>query len=142
MTVERILENLQRVREQGPRRWTACCPAHDDRTPSLSIREMPDGRILCHCFAGCTVDQVVAAVGLSLADLYPEEQRRRHTRNMHERRHSPRYVLRAIHEEVLLLLLAFEDAMRGKSMSVEDRARARKAALCIRTTIEEAGYGH
>jgi hypothetical protein len=33
--------------------WTARCPAHDDRNPSLSITEDRDGRVLLHCFAGC-----------------------------------------------------------------------------------------
>ena len=28
--------------------WTALCPAHDDRAPSLSIRDAEDGRILVH----------------------------------------------------------------------------------------------
>lgn len=39
---------------------TGCCPAHDDRSPSLSIRE--DGRILVHCHAGCTQRAVIAAM--------------------------------------------------------------------------------
>lgn len=40
---------------------TACCPAHDDKTPSLSIAE-DDGRVLWHCFAGCAQDAVLAAL--------------------------------------------------------------------------------
>ena len=50
----------------------ACCPAHDDRNPSLSVRRAPDGRVLVHCFAGCTLDAVLAALGLRLRDLRPE----------------------------------------------------------------------
>ncbi len=50
--------------------WT--CPAHDDRTPSLSVSEGTGRRILVKCFAGCTVEQIVAALGLSLADLFAE----------------------------------------------------------------------
>jgi hypothetical protein len=38
----------------------ACCPAHDDRNPSLSVRRAPDGRVLVHCFAGCSLDAVLA----------------------------------------------------------------------------------
>ena len=52
--------------------WKACCPAHEDRSPSLSISEGDDGRILIRCHAGCTTEQVVAAMGLSLADLFPD----------------------------------------------------------------------
>jgi putative DNA primase/helicase len=37
------------------------CPAHDDRTPSLSVRPGRT-RLLLHCFAGCTVEQVLRAL--------------------------------------------------------------------------------
>src|SRR5215207_10129403 len=42
--------------------WTACCPAHDDRQPSLSISDAPDGKVLVHCHAGCEQHQVIAAL--------------------------------------------------------------------------------
>lgn len=42
--------------------WTARCPAHDDRTPSLSIRDADDGKVLVRCHAGCDQDRVVAAL--------------------------------------------------------------------------------
>jgi hypothetical protein len=45
----------------GSNRWIARCLAHRDRTPSLTITER-DGRVLLHCFAGCTQDAVIAAL--------------------------------------------------------------------------------
>lgn len=51
--------------------WTARCPSHDDNRPSLSVAVGDDGRVLVHCFAGCAPDQVVAAVGMRMADLMP-----------------------------------------------------------------------
>jgi hypothetical protein len=48
----------------------ARCPAHEDKGPSLSIRETDDGRVLVHCFSGCGTTDVVASLGLSLADLF------------------------------------------------------------------------
>lgn len=68
---DRVLCALAGVRRTGPGRWSAICPAHADRRPSLSIRELDDGRLLLHCFGGCGVDEVVGALGLQLADLYP-----------------------------------------------------------------------
>src|SRR6266436_5508784 len=41
--------------------WMAKCPAHDDRNPSLSIREV-DGKVLLHCHAGCTQRDVIDAL--------------------------------------------------------------------------------
>ena len=52
--------------------WLACCPAHDDRKPSLSIDSGDDGRVLLHCHAGCEVEAVCAALGITTADLFPQ----------------------------------------------------------------------
>ena len=45
--------------------WSARCPAHDDRTPSLSLRETGDGKVLVRCHAGCDQDQVIAQLKAS-----------------------------------------------------------------------------
>jgi len=67
---ERVLDRLDRVRQMAPGRWMARCPAHEDKGPSLSIRETDDGRVLVHCFSGCGATDVVASLGLSLSDLF------------------------------------------------------------------------
>jgi len=66
----RVLDRLERVKPTGPGRWIAACPAHEDRAPSLSIRETDDGRVLLHDFAGCDIENVLAAMGLELRDLF------------------------------------------------------------------------
>lgn len=38
------------------------CPSHDDKNPSLSVKETTDGVLLWHCFAGCTFDEVYTAL--------------------------------------------------------------------------------
>jgi hypothetical protein len=72
MSADTLLSRLDRVRKTGTGRWVACCPAHDDKAPSLSVRELPDGRVLLHCFAGCPAESVLSAVGLEFRDLMPE----------------------------------------------------------------------
>src|SRR5437763_671245 len=69
--LEKILSGLKHVRKSGTGGWNACCPAHHDRHPSLSIRLGKEGRILLKCHAGCTVEQILEAIGLTLADLFP-----------------------------------------------------------------------
>jgi len=71
MSADTLLSRLDRVRKSGPASWSARCPSHEDKTPSLSVKEQPDGRLLVFCHGGCTVDEVVGAVGLELADLFP-----------------------------------------------------------------------
>lgn len=42
--------------------WSAKCPAHDDREPSLSISQAADGKVLVKCHAGCEQEAVVEAL--------------------------------------------------------------------------------
>jgi hypothetical protein len=87
--LERVLAGL-RDRGLQPRQcgagWTCRCPAHDDRTPSLSIHPGADGRVLVNCHAGCPIDAVCAAIGLRVADLFEPDPARSWSR---ARRHSP-----------------------------------------------------
>lgn len=69
MTGQTLAELLDDVRSCGTGRWKACCPAHADNSPSLSIRES-NARILLHCFSGCTPEEIVAALGLEMRDLF------------------------------------------------------------------------
>jgi putative DNA primase/helicase len=65
------LEALDKFKQTGPSQFEACCPAHHDRHPSLSIRIGDDGRILLTCHGPCDTPSVVAALGCELADLFP-----------------------------------------------------------------------
>ncbi len=67
-----LLSKLHRVKKTSQGKWMACCPAHQDRSASLSIREVDDGRVLVHCFAECHTADVLGAVGLEMTDLMPE----------------------------------------------------------------------
>jgi hypothetical protein len=66
----KLLDRLSAVRQTGPGRWLARCPAHEDKRPSLSIRETSDGKVLVHDFGGCEVGDVLDSVGLQLGDLF------------------------------------------------------------------------
>jgi hypothetical protein len=72
--VGRLLELLPDVRPAGDGRWMARCPAHEDRHASLGLTRGDDGRALLNCHAGCQVRDVVAAVGLTLADLFAKPE--------------------------------------------------------------------
>jgi putative DNA primase/helicase len=77
--VETLLAKLTKVKG-GHGRWTACCPVHeaDGRSiPSLSIGIGGDGKLLlnCHGPEQCTAEAIVAAVGMSMTDLFPSNGR-------------------------------------------------------------------
>jgi len=62
-TLEGILSQLQGVRKSG-QGWIARCPAHDDRNASLSLKITEEGRLLAHCFSGCSFQEIREALGL------------------------------------------------------------------------------
>jgi replicative DNA helicase len=70
-----FISRLEGVRKSSGG-YTAKCPAHDDKKNSLKISCGDDGRILVKCFAGCDTAAVVAAVGLTLADMMPPKDNR------------------------------------------------------------------
>src|SRR5438094_6250456 len=72
MTAEMIAKSLC-GRKAGDG-WIVCCPAHDDRKPSLSIRDSNDGKILVCCHAGCSQERVIEA--LRLRGLWNQNDRR------------------------------------------------------------------
>ena len=67
--LEKLLGRLSGVRKASAG-YLARCPAHDDREASLSVGEADDGRILLCCHAGCTAEQIVTALGMSMRDLF------------------------------------------------------------------------
>ena len=73
--IDLVLYKLPTAKPNG-NGWRACCPAHEDQSPSLSINEGDDGRVLLKCFAGCSHDAIVGAMGLESKDLFvPRESR-------------------------------------------------------------------
>lgn len=73
--LENLLSRLDKVRSHGSEH-EALCPAHDDRKPSLGIKETDDGVLLVKCRVGCGTHDVLAAIGLGIADLYPNHLRK------------------------------------------------------------------
>lgn len=73
MTLTDLLNQLDAVRPRCSGRWSARCPAHADRSPSLSLSEGNQG-ILLRCWAGCTVEEITGALGLTVKDLFFDGQ--------------------------------------------------------------------
>jgi len=67
--IENILSRLEKVKGRNGA-YTACCPAHSDKSPSLAIRELDDGRILMKCFGGCSVQEIMGAIEMEMEDLF------------------------------------------------------------------------
>jgi hypothetical protein len=121
------------VRKTGAGRWIARCPAHDDKSPSLAIRELDDGRTLVHCFSGCAAADVLNAVGLDFDALFPE---RPIGRKPERRPFSAADALRCLEIEGLVILTAAQDLNAGKALSAGDIERLAIAVGRINAALE------
>ena len=120
MASDVLLSLLERVRQTGPDSWQARCPAHDDKGPSLTIREAEGGKVLVHCFAGCSVHEVVGALGLEVSDLFPPRQHQ----GKPERRPFPAAdALRAVAFESRVVAAAGSALLTGQPFTPADRER-------------------
>lgn len=140
MNAEGILQRLSGVRRTGDGRWIARCPAHEDRSPSLSIRVLDYGRVLLHCFAECAAADVIAAVGLTFSDLFEKPLRNPASPagNFHRERQpfDPTDTLRLVARECLICALAGGDAAAGKPLAEADAGRAALAAGRIHAALD------
>lgn len=122
-----LLSRLDNVRSTGPGKWITRCPAHEDRGPSLSIRDTGE-RVLIHCFAGCEADDVLSAVGLTWKDIYPDgwdAARLAQRPNKVLRRRLADLDPLEVDRQVLRIAAAALE--RGAALSVEDQARVQIA---------------
>jgi putative DNA primase/helicase len=132
---ERFLARLQDVTGERPTRngdgWKARCPSHFDRNPSLSISEGADGRVLVKCFAGCDVDAIVAALGLTTSDLFPARDSQRNGR--------PGRV--TIYATLEAAISAIETASGGKEVGRWDYQYADSSTAFVVVRIDGARNG-
>jgi hypothetical protein len=141
--IQTLLAKLEGVRESGRNKWVARCPAHADKRPSLVLKEADDGKALMHCFAGCAVDDIVSAVGLSLADLFPQTEGFAHgKRQRPERTINAADGLRLLEYEVGVLQVCANDMLRcldtGERLHASTPEAITKAAMAIRHIAHEA----
>ncbi len=134
-TIDTLLVRLVNVRRCG-RGWIALCPAHKDRSASLSVTEADGRKLLVHCFAGCSAADIVAAVGLTLGDLFPERIADQSPLTRAQRREAARQsgltaALGELSRESTIVEIAAESIRRGSKLEPEDVERVHVAAQRI-----------
>jgi hypothetical protein len=139
--VEMLLSRLQKVKGRNGS-WTACCPAHEDKGPSLAVREADDGRVLLHCFAGCPTVNVLGAVGMDMSDLFPPDERRKNYPVEGKPRMKPAFyasdLIRILSFEALVVNICAYDMSVGKPLKEEDRERLKVAQQRIEEVMHYA----
>ena len=140
MGADVLLARLDGVKKTGSGRWLAKCPAHKDKRASLGIREADEGKTLVHCFAGCSVHEVIAAAGLEISDLFPPRPADPASIGRSERRPFPAAdILRAIAFEALVVGVTASAMGEGKSLTPVERKRLMLAVSRIQAAVEAGG---
>ena len=133
-----VLSRLEKVQRIGNDRYKAICPAHDDRSPSLAIKD-DEGRLLLHCFGGCETLDVLSAIGLDFADIMPDK-----VTNNFKKDKKPFYamdILGIIKFEATLTYIYASDMAKGLALSSDDKERLLLAASRINHAYEVAKNG-
>ncbi len=122
--IENILSRLEKVKGRNGA-YVACCPAHNDKSPSLAIREVEDGRILLKCFANCSIQEIMGAIGMEIGDLFPDTNK---DLPPIKKRYYASDLLKVIEFEALVVSVAAYSMSTGKKLS-KPRPRSKRSSI-------------
>lgn len=131
MPLDNLLSRLEKVKKQGSG-FVACCPAHQDKSPSMSITEADDGRVLIHCFAGCSTADVLAAIGLEMKDLFPDSGLSRDQKKTYFTTKKRRMYREILGLERTAMQIANNRLSRGEVLSPENQQRYQLAVSRVK----------
>lgn len=107
----------------------------------MNVKELPDGKVLVICRAGCTNAEIIEAAGLHWTALFPESDLGR-SGNREWKREAQRLpvqdVLAALDFELEVARIGLGDVEAGRPMSDADRTRMRLAMNRIENAIRIA----
>ena len=118
--ITKILSKLNKVTTKPNDKWLACCPAHNDKSPSLSISLANDGKILLYCFAGCSIEEVTEALGVDLSELFPNNHFNR-SEYYHQLKQSQYKEILA--NEKIVVAMAEVEIKRNHQLNQKDTSR-------------------
>ena len=139
--VGNLLNRLKRVKKTGQGRWLASSPTREDKTPSLSIRETPDGTILLHDFGGSTPSEILDAIGLELSDLFPPKTDA-HSVKPTRQGVNPYDAIRATAADALVVLVAARMTINGEQLAESDMERLAKSVENLQWALVAVGVRH
>jgi hypothetical protein len=135
MSVDNLLNRLQKVKRTSNNSWMACCPAHDDRNPSLAVKDA-DGKVLLKCMAGCSASDILGSLGMDFADIMPPSQPVQHKATQPPQKIYATDAIKAIKFESQIVCLAAYDLRKGIKPNDVDMARLDLAMERINTALE------
>jgi hypothetical protein len=134
MSLNNFISRLQKVKRTGDNKFMACCPAHNDKTASLTVSELPDGRVLINCFAGCDTYSILKSVGLDWQDVMPENNLGEFKKK--DRVLYPSEALELVKFETQVVCMIAYDAKKKGFVDQEMMSRLTKSIKLINSAVE------
>jgi DNA primase len=135
--INNLLNKLNKVKRTSTNQYIACCPAHDDKSPSLSITDKGDGKILINCYAGCGTEDVLDSIGMSFEDIMPPKVIEHKVAPIKQKVYASD-ALKVIQLESRIVIMAAYELKRNKPMTEQDLARLELAMERINIASEMA----
>jgi len=138
VNIERVLSVLEKVQPRGKDKWLACCPAHDDRSPSLSIA-VKDNTVVVHCFSGCGGTEVAQALvdkGCEWDDLFPEKVENRPSFFPKPASYYSKHELEELELQAWFLSIFATSLHRNEKVSDKDMSKARACYKSLKSEYE------
>lgn len=135
MSIDNLINRMQKVKRTGNGKFMACCPAHKDKTASLAITDTGDGRILLNCFAGCDTYSILKSIGLEWEDIMPESPLGHNVKSEPKVLYTTEALEIVRFEAQVICLIAYEMKNKGV-LTPEMSERISKAMQTINKAIE------
>jgi len=138
--IDNILATLDKVKSLGGGKYRACCPAHNDKTPSLNIKDLEDGRIIMHCF-GCGANgiEIIKAMGLDPGDLFPDPlPGDQHGYKRNRNAYPATQKLKSLQFETSIVLLAAYKILKDGALNTVDVKRLEESYKLISEAVTYA----
>lgn len=115
---------LNRLKSTGGNKWVACCPVHEEKTPSLSIKQLDDRSYIMHCF-GCGANgvDVFNTLGANKKELFGDKDNGDYI---------PQKVKDEYMEDKFFIAVYESDIKKGIKPKLDENRRYRKAQCRIR----------
>ena len=138
MSTDKVLSHVHPSLHPHSGSLSSCCPPHEDRSPSLAVRELDDGRVLVHCFGGCSVESVLGAIGLDMTDLFPERVAAPGTGTAPQRLRLPAsQAIEILERETMIVAVVGGDMVRKKDITETDHRRLIQAVSRVQFIAQE-----
>lgn len=128
MSIENLLSRLEKVKRRSNNQWMACCPVHQEKTPSLSIKD-DNGTIIMKCF-GCDASglDVIYALGMEPSDLFPPSDNVDYKSRPKRSKFPADQVLEALITEATVIYMIASDMSKTDNIDQETKDRLLQAA--------------